>query len=279
MGSGHNLRIGNWFRNVSEVPPLPLPPLKRIHIKKNPDLLDPLTWLFFFTESFSRAKVGGFFFAPSIIDLLLLGFSYSMDGGKEDPKTGCHINFSLNWATWIDRYLSWWLLVGRVENWAASTNWSRLDCYSTALMIERCCYPIKLLCGCTHVNYLDQHQGTHTKNSIIITIIKQHNNKEDKKTAILRGFLESLKHDTRPAAISRWRYIETNATPKISPLLSSVRFCSSLLFSTAKRRENLFNKSRSQTLGSQQGTRERKPKRRKTKRANKNKKEKKYIPQ
>jgi hypothetical protein len=37
------------------------------------------------TESFSRAKVGGFFFSPSIIDLLLLGFSYSMDGSKEDP--------------------------------------------------------------------------------------------------------------------------------------------------------------------------------------------------
>jgi hypothetical protein len=62
----------------------------------------------------------------------------------------------------IDRYLSWWLLVGRVENWAASTNlvnWSRLDCCSTALMIERCCcYPIKLLSGCTHVNYLDKRK-------------------------------------------------------------------------------------------------------------------------
>jgi hypothetical protein len=70
---------------VSEVPPLPLPPLKRIHIKKNTDLLDPQTRLFFLTESFSSAKVGGSFFAPSIIDVLLLGFSYSMDGSKEDP--------------------------------------------------------------------------------------------------------------------------------------------------------------------------------------------------
>jgi hypothetical protein len=51
---------------------------------------------FFLDRNFLQSKSWGLFFAPSIIDLLLLGFSYSMDGGKEDPKTGFHIDFSLN---------------------------------------------------------------------------------------------------------------------------------------------------------------------------------------
>jgi hypothetical protein len=134
-------------------------------------------------------------------------------------------------------------------------------------MIERCCcccYPIKLLSGYTHVNYLDkrktnQHQGTHTKNS---TTIKQHINKQDKKTAFCVVFL-SLQN-TRPDQLLSQDDDTLKLTPHRRSLLFSVQF-GSVLFSTAKRRENLLHNSRSQTLGSQHGTRERKPKRRKNK--------------
>ncbi len=71
--------------------------------------------------------------------------------------------------------------------------------------------------------------------------------------------------NTRPDQLLSQDDDTSKLTPHRRSLLFSVQFGSVLLFSTAKRRENLLNKSRSQTLGSQHGTRERKPKRRKNK--------------
>jgi hypothetical protein len=68
------------------------------------------------------------------------------------------------------------------------------------------------------------------KNSILITIIKQHNNKEDKKTAFCVVFL-SLQN-TRPDQLLSQDDDTSKLTPHRRSLLFSVQFGSVLFFSS-----------------------------------------------